>query len=725
GATATLIQVERSSALESARTSVAEHLETYEAQVVRAVREIDQTLKSVQYAYDVRGDAEAALADLRDRELLPPDLIFTVRVLDAPDSHGEDGTPVADTLSVAPPRISTDAEAGWRLRFSRPLRSDEGGLAGTAIVEVDVGYFVSGYDASTLGVHGVLAVLGTDGVFRALRTGDDVSAGRRTDIASLMPEQALAEPEVLRSSNDWDDVRRYTSARQLFEYPLAVVVGVSEAERLAAADADIDEHLARAGGASLILVLLIGALGRSHWKLVRARERESEAEVAHARRVRHLAFHDNLTGLPNRALLSRLLEQNISEARRFQRHLGVYFFDLDGFKDVNDTLGHDAGDELLRQVANRLDDALRESDIVARMGGDEFVVVAPDVGVEGGSEALARKILTALREPFEVMGRTIRVTGSVGAALYPEHGEDEQTLMKHADIAMYEAKEAGKNDFRFYSEAMGAGSAERLALAASLRRALENREFDLHYQARRDMESGRVTGVEALLRWHHPELGTVAPLQFIPLAEEIGLIVPIGRWVLETACRQNVAWQAEGKPRVAIAVNLTARQFLDSNLIHDIRSVLDRTGMDAELLELEISENVLTRDVSRSVEILDALKELGVKITIDNFGTGYSSLAVLKRFPLDSIKVDRIFIQDSSRNRMERDVTDAILMMGRALSPSLHAQGVETREQVEYLRVHACDEVQGYYFDRPVAARDADELFEASGAAAGSAGADR
>lgn len=725
-ATAKLIEVERSNSLESARASVVENLGTYEAQVVRAVREIDQTLKSVQYAYDVRRDGEAALSDLRDRDLLPPELIFTVRVLDAPDTARTIDGSAADTLSVAPPVVSPDPGAGgWRLRFSRPLFSADDSVAGIAAVEVDASYFVSGYETSALGERGILAVLGTDGIFRALRTGDDMSAGRRTDVASLAPEHALDETEVVLSSNDWDGVQRYTSARQLFDYPLVVVVGVSRAERLAAVDARIDTYLWRAAGASLLLIVLIGALGRANWKLVRARERESEAEVAHARRVRHLAFHDNLTGLPNRALLSRLLEQNISEARRFDRHLGVYFFDLDEFKDVNDTLGHDAGDELLRQVANRLDDALRESDIVARMGGDEFVVVAPDVGLEGGGEVLARKILSALREPFQVMGRTIRVTGSVGAVLYPEDGDDEQTLMKHADIAMYEAKEAGKNDFRFYSEEMGAGSTERLALAASLRRALENREFDLHYQARRNMESGRVTGVEALLRWHHPDLGTVAPLQFIPLAEEIGLIVPIGRWVLETACRQNVAWQAEGKPRVALAVNLTARQFLDSGLIRDVRSVLERTGLDAELLEFEISENVLTRDVKRSVDILESLKGLGVKITIDNFGTGYSSLAVLKRFPLDSIKVDRIFIQDSSRNRMERQVTDAILMMGRALSPSLHAQGVETREQVDYLRAHACDEVQGYYFDRPVPASDADELFETSEAVTGSGGADR
>lgn len=717
-ATAKLIDVERDGALASARASVTENLGTYEAQVVRAVREIDQTLKSVQYAHRVRGDGEAALSDLQDRELLPPELIFTVRVLEAPDTTGRAAGPSADTLSVAPPVVSPDSEGGgWHLRFSRPLLSADDSTAKVAVVEVDASYFVSGYEMSTLGDHGLLAVLGTDGIFRALRTGDDVSAGRRTDLASLKPEQGLDETRVLLSSNDWDGVRRYTSARQLFEYPLAVVVGVSRAERLAAVDARIDTYLWRAGGASVLLIVLIGALGTANWKLVRARERGAEAEIAHARRVRHLAFHDNLTGLPNRALLSRLLEQNISEARRHDRYLGVYFLDLDNFKDVNDTLGHDAGDELLRQVANRLDETLRESDIVARMGGDEFVVVAPEIADEGGAEVLASKILEVLRRPVQVMGRTIQVTGSVGAAFYPTDGDDEQSLMKHADIAMYEAKEAGKNDFRFYSSEMGAGSAERLALAASLRHALRNREFDIHYQARRNMESGHVTGVEALLRWDHPELGTVTPLQFIPLAEEIGLMVPIGRWLLETACRQNVAWHAEGRSRVPLAVNLTARQFLDSGLVRDVRSILEAAGMDPELLELEIPENVLTRDVRRSMEVLGALKQLGVKITIDNFGTGYSSLAVLKRFPLDSIKIDSVFIQDSSRNRMEREVTDAILMMGRALSPSLHAQGVETREQVEYLKAHACDEVQGYYFDRPVPASGVDELFKMQGAA--------
>lgn len=732
--TLNLIRVERSNVREATRASAEEHLETYEAQVVRVMREIDQTLKALQYAYRVRGDGQAALDDLRDRELLPPELVFTVRVVEQTGEvtarpradEGDRASTIRSSVGLAHPpeslAVSRPIASGspgsedWLLRFSRGLLGPEGSPGGLAVVEVDAAFFVSGYETSRLGHEGVLAILGTDGVFRARRTGDRFTAGERVDYQALVPDQDVFETEVVLGENPWDGTRRYTSARQLFDFPLAVVVGLSEDEQLAPADARARTYVERAVLGSVALVLVIGLLGYTNWKLARVRGREREARVAHARRVEHLAYHDGLTGLPNRSFLSRLLERSISQARRHERRLAVFFLDLDRFKTINDTLGHEAGDRLLQEVATRLESTLRESDTVARMGGDEFVVLVPELESDEQARTVARKMLDVLHEPFCLLGQEFYVTGSVGVSRYPEDGEDEQTLMKNADIAMYEAKEAGRNDFRLFTEEMSGSSQERLVFESSLRRALENREFELHYQPRRELATDRITGVEALLRWRHPELGMVEPLEFLPLAEEIGLMVPIGRWVLETACRQNVAWQEEGLPRMSVAVNLSAGQFFDEHLVEDIGSVLEGTGMDAELLELEICESILTRDPSRTGPVLEALKEIGVSITIDNFGTGYSSFAVLRSFPADSVKVDRTFIRNATVDHADREVTDAIVAMGRMLSPSLVAQGVETREQAEYLREHACDEVQGFYFNRPVPAGDVSALFGAGAA---------
>ena len=296
------------------------------------------------------------------------------------------------------------------------------------------------------------------------------------------------------------------------------------------------------------------------------------------------------------------------------------------------------------------------------------------------------------------------MTTSIGISVYPQDGLDEQTLTKNADIAMYQAKTEGKNNFQFYSEKLNANSLERLTLESGLRHALERSEFQLHYQAKRDIRTGRITGVEALLRWQHPDLGTIAPMQFIPVAEETGLIVPIGRWVLATACRQNMAWQELGLPRLIVAVNLTARQFADDRLLADLAEILAATGMDAPLLELEIAESLLMRDVERSLRTLGGLRDLGVRIAIDDFGIGYSSLSTLKRFPLDTIKIDRSFIRDMESIAEDKALTEAIIAMGRTLSMTVVAQGVETKEQADFLRLNACDEFQGFYLNRPAPA---------------------
>jgi len=420
-------------------------------------------------------------------------------------------------------------------------------------------------------------------------------------------------------------------------------------------------------------------------------------------RIQHLATHDGLTGLPNRVLFSHLLNSAIRMAQRYQRNFAVLFIDLDRFKFINDTLGHEAGDTLLKEIAARFKGVLRSSDVIARLGGDEFVVLVQEMNEPNQVAIVARKILDAAIRPVVLLGQECRVTASVGIAMYPVNGEDEQALMKNADAAMYHAKEEGKNNFQFYSKEISTQSQERLALESNLRLAMQRDEFSLHYQAKLDLEKGTITGVEALLRWNSSALGSISPVQFIPVAEETGLIIPIGKWVLLTACRQNIEWQNQGLPPICMAVNLSPRQFDDSSLLNDIAATLHETGMDPHLLELEITESMLVHHPERAIKILTAIKQMGVRLAIDDFGTGYSSLGQLKNFPIDTLKVDRSFIRDLETNSADKTITEAIIAMGKTLSLTVVAEGVETQEQADFLRNHACDEMQGYYFSKPIA----------------------
>jgi diguanylate cyclase (GGDEF)-like protein/PAS domain S-box-containing protein len=427
-------------------------------------------------------------------------------------------------------------------------------------------------------------------------------------------------------------------------------------------------------------------------------------------RIQHLATHDGLTGLPNRVMFMQLLGLSIETSRRYGRKLAVLFIDLDRFKIINDTLGHEAGDVLLREIAARLRECLRASDVVARLGGDEFVVLLQEVGDPAQAAAVARNILNVVMKPVVILGQECRVTASVGICLHPDDGQDDQSIMKNADMAMYLAKEEGKNNFQFFTSRMKPHSIERLALETNLRRALELNEFSLHYQARVNFKSGAITGVEALLRWHNPELGSVSPARFIPLAEETGLIVPIGRWVLRRACEQSVAWRKQGLAPVGMSVNLSMRQMHDEGLVREVESVLRDTGMDPELLELEVTESTIMHNAERAVRVLTAIKALGVRLAIDDFGTGYSSLAHLKRFPIDTLKVDRSFIREVPNDAEDKAIAEAIIAMGKTLSLTVVAEGVETREQQAFLSDRLCDEMQGYYFSTPVAAQDFAEL---------------
>jgi diguanylate cyclase (GGDEF)-like protein len=429
----------------------------------------------------------------------------------------------------------------------------------------------------------------------------------------------------------------------------------------------------------------------------------TEREQAEAR-AQFLATHDELTGLPNRLVFGQAVSDAVKAGRRYGQEFAVIFADLDRFKIINDTLGHAAGDALLTEIANRLRQCVRESDVVARGGGDEFIILLREVSDANQVTTVARKILSIVVKPLTIHGQECRVTASIGISLFPSDAQDGETLVKNADAAMYAAKEDGRNAFRFHSQEIKNQSLERLMLETSLRRALERNELLLYYQPKRDLGRGGISGVEALLRWNHPDLGLLQPSRFIPLAEETGLIVPIGKWVLETACAQNMAWQRQGLPAIRIAVNLSPRQFADPNVLHDIRGALEKSGMPAQLLELEITESMVMQNVERTVRVLEAIKSLGITLAIDDFGTGYSSMSLVKKFPIDALKIDRSFVREIMNDCEDKAIADAIIALGRALNLTVVAEGVETAEQEAFQRAHNCDEIQGYLISKPVPA---------------------
>ncbi|MEW6644953.1 MAG: EAL domain-containing protein [Pseudomonadota bacterium] len=428
--------------------------------------------------------------------------------------------------------------------------------------------------------------------------------------------------------------------------------------------------------------------------------------------IKYLATHDGLTDLPNRALFAQLLNEAIKFTDLESRRLALLFIDLDRFKVINDTLGHADGDTLLVEIAARLRNALRKSDMVARIGGDEFVALLPHVSERSEAMVVAQKLLSAVMTPVNLRGHECRVTASIGIALYPENGSDGQTLIKNADMAMYAAKDEGKNTVKFFSCDIKTQSIERLMLETNLRKAIERGEFMLHYQPKLDLNNGQITGVEALLRWSQPDIGMIPPSQFIPIAEETGLIVPIGRWVLRTACEQHVAWRRQGLPPFYMAINLSPRQFQQDNLVQDIDEILSVTGMQPDLLEIEITESMVMQNTERANAVLSALKARGIRIAMDDFGTGYSSMSLIKQFPFDTLKIDRAFIRDLPENKDDRAIAEAIINLGKALGVKIVAEGVETDSQQTFLRERACDEIQGYLFSRPIPAERIADFFD-------------
>jgi diguanylate cyclase (GGDEF)-like protein/PAS domain S-box-containing protein len=422
------------------------------------------------------------------------------------------------------------------------------------------------------------------------------------------------------------------------------------------------------------------------------------------------ANRDTLTGLANRNLLHDRLHQASAYAGRYGHPVWVLSLNLDRFKFINDTLGHRAGDALLKNVADRLRNAVRETDTVARLSADEFVLILPERMDENLSPAVVQRIMDVIAQPILIEGYEFVMASSIGIAVCPTDGVDAENLIKHAGIAMYRAKEMGRNNFQFYTSAMNESAMERLRIEGDLRNALEREEFVLHYQPQVDLHTGRILGMEALIRWQHPKLGTVPPARFIGLAEEMGLIVPIGVWVLRTACRQSVAWQNAGLGQIRIAVNLSARQFYQQDLAASIKAVLDETGIASHLLELELTESMMMSDVEHAVGILRNLKAIGVHLSIDDFGTGYSSLAYLKRFPIDLLKIDQSFVRDITVDPDDAAIVLSIISLAHSLRLKVIAEGVETEAQLGYLQRHGCDYMQGYYFSRPLPALECEQL---------------
>jgi diguanylate cyclase (GGDEF)-like protein len=517
-----------------------------------------------------------------------------------------------------------------------------------------------------------------------------------------------SQMEIALARNKWDvvvadqNLPKFSGLKALdllketgYDIPFFIVSGSIE-ENLAA-------EAMRAGAQDYVmksnLIRLCPAIARELGDAEMRRGRK-EAEAT----VERQAHYDLLTNLPNRTTFRDRLTVALAQAARNRKMLAVLFVDLDRFKTIVDSLGHTIGDQLLRGVAERLRASLEESDTLARMGGDEFVILLPQINRADRAVRVAQHILEAIKPPFLFDKNELHITMSIGITLYPYDGEDADALLKNADTALYRAKEQGRNNYQLYTPAMNARAFERLALENSLRKALERKEFLLHYQPQLDMQTGEMVGTEALVRWQHPDLGLVYPAEFISISEETGLITQLGEWVLRTACAQNKAWQKAGLPPMTVAVNLSARQFQQHDLVNTVSRILKETGLEPRWLEIEITEGIAMKNADYTNVLLRGMKEMGVKVALDDFGTGYSSLSYLKKFPIDTLKIDQSFVRDLTSDPNDAAIANAVIVLAHSLKLKVVAEGVETEAQEAYLRQQGCDISQGYLAATPLVA---------------------
>lgn len=496
-------------------------------------------------------------------------------------------------------------------------------------------------------------------------------------------------------------------------------ISMSVARALETGEMQVCEHQEKSGRATTYYESRIVA-GDDEGAIVIVRDITEKKNAE--QQILHLAYNDTLTGLLNRNSLKEHLNRALSEAKRRKRCVAVILFDLDRFKRINDTFGHNTGDQLLEAVAGRLLGCVRKGDLVARsipdgspisvgrLGGDEFLTLLPEIEKAGDAGKVARRILDSISHPFFIAGREIFITASIGISVYPHDGDDAECLLKNADAAMYHAKDQGKNNVQFYSREIDPAARENLALENEMRKAMERGEFTVYYQPQVDLKSGEIVGCEALLRWPHPEMGFISPQQFIPLAEETGLIVPLGKWVLFQACTQAKAWNSALPSGLRVSVNLSSYQFRQKDLIDVIAESLENSGLPPAQLELEITESAIMQDTEGAVLMLKALQQMQIRIAIDDFGTGYSSLSYLKRFPLNVLKIDQSFIRDITVNSQDASITTAIITLAQSLGLEVIAEGVETREHLQFLQDKGCDLMQGYFFSRPVPADEFQRL---------------
>jgi diguanylate cyclase (GGDEF)-like protein len=512
----------------------------------------------------------------------------------------------------------------------------------------------------------------------------------------------LSREKAAAAREDATDLRE--DAAHLREGAAQVREGEAQEREGAATSREREIRAAEAQGASDNHILMLQQ-ANAHLVTTSIEAHKLTEQVQSAKvQLEHLVHHDVLTDLPNRTLLQDRLGQAIELARRQDRQLAVMFMDLDQFKHINDSLGHAVGDQLLQSVAERLMGCVRHLDTISRQGGDEFVLLLPYIEHAEDAAFTAQKILVALAQPHRIDENTIHIGASIGISIYPDDGQDAETLIKCADSAMYHAKENGRNNYQFFEQGMNVRAVERQFIEGGLRRALELQEFVLHYQPKINLHNGAIVGVEALIRWRHPQRGLLSPVQFVPIAEDCGLILPIGRWVLREACRQARAWQDAGLPPITVAINTSAAEFRADDFLDNLRATLEASRLEPRFLELELTESVLMRDAEATGSVLHALADLGIKLAVDDFGTGYSSLSYLRRFPIDTLKIDQSFVSRMTHNPDDAAVVGAVISMAKSLRLRVIAEGVETAEQAAFLQTQHCDEGQGYLFGRPVAA---------------------